>query len=457
MNDLSRKEESISPRLSEKAPAWRNAAYAAGDVGFNIYWTVVETFLLFFYTDVYRLPPAVFTTAILLARAIDLIAGPVLGILADRTYTRFGRYRPYLFFGVPLGSAFFLMFCAPSTWPHPLQSGDTWITSAAATVIAYLFFALFYAAANIPYTALLAVVTTDPLTKKRLASLRFAAAAGSVLVVQFATLPLVQHLGHGNVAKGWQRVAMLYALAASAALLYCFAGTREIVLPSLQKMSLGRDLKALAQSRNWYILLATTILALAAFTCRGGITLYYMRYVLNRPGMTSVFLVANSGAALGACLLVSSALKSLITPHALLRYCSAAGAAASLSLLYVPDDHLVMAFIAQTLFGLATGALLPAIFALFADLPFESTPLLGRSINGLIAATSLLALKFGSLVGTAILAASLTRMGYVANQVQTPGVRHAIVLLIAIVPAVLLALCWFSSRLIEIQVRSETV
>jgi GPH family glycoside/pentoside/hexuronide:cation symporter len=429
--------EQNSPRTTRL----RSSAYALGDVGFNLYWTTTETFLFFFYTDIYQLPAASLASAVLLARAVDLFVGPAIGFVADRTGSRLGHYRPYLLlFAIPLGASFCAMFSAPATWPHPTHAKPP-----AAAIVALLLFTLFYAAANIPYTALLAVITPDAAEKRKLSSLRFAAAAAAVLTVQFATLPLVQRFGAGNAATGWQRTALIYALVASAALLCCFAGTREMPVTTAPRIHLRSDLIALGKTGNWYALVAVTIFSLGAFSCRGGVTLYYMRYVLNRPDLTNLFLVANSAAALGACLLASAIPRSSVSPRVLVSWSSIGGVLAALALGSITAEHLTAAFFVQMLFGFSTGALLPAVFALFADLPFDSPSLRGRSINGVIASTSLIALKCGGLCGTAILAICIARIGYVPNHTQTTLARHAIVSLISLVPAALLLLCWFSS------------
>ena len=419
----------------------RGICYAGGDAGFNLYWVLAESFLLFFYTDVFRLSAGAVAVLVVLGRGTDLVAGFAIGAAADRTRSRFGHYRPYLlWFTLPLAVAVVLLFSAPSTWPSSVQrvtQANNWPIRI--EIVASVLFALFYSAANIPYTAMLAVIAVDPKERTSLASTRFAGAAASAFFAQAMTLPLVNRLSIGDPAQGWQRVAILYAVLASIALLTCFKGTREVITPSINLSRPTRDLHLLFACPEWWSLFLATIIAIASFSCRSAVSIYYMRYVVQRPELTSMFLAGGSIAAFAACVLVPLLPSTLRPGRGWAAICAFAGALCCSLLLVAPPSAWITILSLQVCFGLCTGTLVPAIFALFAEMPDHVASLRGLSLNGLIAATSLLALKLGGLCGTTLVALILSHAGYRAGVAQSLQVRHVTLLLISLLPGSLLA------------------
>lgn len=411
-----------------------------GDAGFNLYWATAESFLLFFYTDVDRLTPAQVAFVLLLGRLVDLIAGPVIGIVADRTRTRLGSYRPYLIsLAIPLGLSAILVFSKPSIWPVGLaRFASSSGPSVFMVAIASSLFALCYSAANVPYTALLSVVTGDAAERTRFASLRFAFAATVGLIVQYSTLAIVARLSTASAAQGWQHTLMLYSVPASAALLICGFLSRERVPVSRSDGGISLALGQIFRSSAWWWCTLAMMFSLAALSCRAAASPFYLKYFVQRPGASGLFLTSNSAAALVSCLAVSALPSILRSKTRLGLACSSIGAAVTSSLLFIPADHWPLLVLVQIGFGLATGALVPAIFSIFSDLPQSVRAFRGISVVGIIAASSLLAIKMGAMAGVGLVSFALWIVRYQPTVAASSGVMNAIRLLMSIVPAILL-------------------
>jgi glycoside/pentoside/hexuronide:cation symporter, GPH family len=418
----------VSWRLSR----WEKISYALGDSASNFYWKTFEYFLVFYYTDVFGLPAATVGTMMLVTRAGDAVIDPLMGILADRTHTRWGRFRPYLlWFPIPLAAAGVLTF----TTPHINAGGK-----AIYAYVTYSLLMLMYTAVNIPYTALMGVMTSNSIERTSLSSLRFIGAFVVTVFVQKFTLSLVVLLGHGDNAHGWQATMLLYGLFAVLMFLTCFTFTCERIVPPVdQKTNLKLDLGTVITSRPWQVLFISVIFVLASYAVRGAASAYYFKYYVNREDMLGWFLVANG---------VSNLLGIVITPWVAKAvgkkrgFMLATGAGALLfGLLYVASPtNLPLIFGLQAISSFAIGPAAPLFFAMYADIADHVEWVTARRATGLIFASAMFAIKFGAALGGWVIGLLLAFFGYVANGVQTSNALRGIGVSISVVPGILLAL-----------------
>ena len=188
--------------------------YALGDTASNFYWKTFEFFLLIFYTDVFGLSPAVAGTMFLVTRVFDALIDPVMGAIADRTRSPWGRFRPYLLWmALPLAVAGVLTFTTPD-----LDTRGK-IVYAFAT---YAFMMVAYTAINIPYSALMGVTTSDSQERTSLSSMRFIGGFTGGVIVVAATPWLVRTLGAGDAARGWQLAMVVWGILAAGLFVVCF-------------------------------------------------------------------------------------------------------------------------------------------------------------------------------------------------------------------------------------------
>lgn len=262
----------------------RKVALGAGDFGFNLYWQMASIYLLYFYTDVVGLPPAVAGTIYMAALIWDAVLDPVMGLVADRTRSRYGRYRPYLLFGgIPLALAFAAMFMAPS------GSGAAAVIFTATT---HVIFRTIYAVLSIPYASLFARVTRDARIRADLTGFRMVFATLSAVLVAGATLPFVNGLATpDSPRRGWIILALGFGLMATAIFLLVAWATKGYDASEEKETQPQRPLadvlKSLLSNRALMIVLAAVMITSFSSTLFGKNLLYYFKYVLGRPEIGS--------------------------------------------------------------------------------------------------------------------------------------------------------------------------
>lgn len=267
------------------------AGYGVGDFAMNLYWGALSYFLLYWYTDVAGLPPAVAGFVFFAGTFWDAVTDPTIGFLVGRTRSRFGRYRPYLLFGsVPLAAAFALLF-----WVPPLR--DTALI--AALLAAHLLFRTAYTLVAIPYSSLSARISTLSADRTTLASARMIAATAGALLVSSAGFPLVNLLGRGEERGGFFYLALLAGATAVIFHLVCFAATREPVdpadsaRPGERKYEL-RDLARIVRSNTafLYLLMMIPLLSIAAALLQKSLV-YFVKYGLSMHEQQHIVLFAH--------------------------------------------------------------------------------------------------------------------------------------------------------------------
>ena len=255
--------------------------FGVGDAGFNFYWAIIGSYLVFFYTDVFGISAAAAATMVTFTKIIDAITDPVIGGIADRTNTRWGKFRPYLIWGaLPMMGAAILTMSTPDL-------GDTGkLIWAYAT---YSLLMLCYTVLNMPYNSLSAVLTADTRERNSLNSTRFFFAYFSSIIVGAATPELAEYFGDGDrySAKGWQMTMVIYAVIASCLFLVTFLSTKERVQPpaNQEKTNPLNDLKDLFVCRPWLMLFVLALVFMVTMTLRGSSAAYYFRYFVERPDL----------------------------------------------------------------------------------------------------------------------------------------------------------------------------
>lgn len=274
----------LSPSATQSALSLREKiGYGLGDAGGTVITCLITNFLTFFYTDVFGLTPALVGTLFMVLRVFDAVSDPVMGVIADRTHSRWGRFRPWqLWVAVPLGLIGALTFTVPAV------SMDMKIVWAFAT---YLLLSVSYTAINVPYCALINTMTTRHTEVLACQSWRFVLCGVAGFLVSVGLPWLVAVLGKGNAALGYQSgVGILCALAV-VMFLCCFFWVRERVpLDSLGKFTLREHLAGLRKNDQLLLMLMMSFLLINVFNIRGGGYMYFITYVLQgSTAFTSLF------------------------------------------------------------------------------------------------------------------------------------------------------------------------
>lgn len=285
--------DSRNAKLSFK----ERVGFGLGDAGFNFYWAIVGSYLVFFYTDIFGISAAAAATMVTFTKIIDAFTDPAMGAIADRTKTRWGKFRPYLLFGaVPMMAAGILAMSTPDLG----ESGK--LVWAYAT---YCILMLAYTVLNTPYNSLSGVLTANPDERNAINSTRFFFAYFSSIIVGAATPDIAEYFGGGDrySAKGWQMTMVLYACIASCLFLVTFFTTKERVTPRKNQESSNplTDLKDLFLCKPWIVLFILALVFMTTMTLRSSSAAYYFKYFVERPDLLGPYVgLQMAGLMLGA-------------------------------------------------------------------------------------------------------------------------------------------------------------
>jgi glycoside/pentoside/hexuronide:cation symporter, GPH family len=437
-----------TPALSAR----ERLAYGVGDFASGLYWQTITVYLTFFYTDVFGLGALAVGTMLGVSRSLDALFDPLMGAIADRTQTRWGKFRPYLLWlCVPLAGAGVLTFTVPDADPSA-RLVWAWVT--------FNLLMLLYTSINIPYTAMLAVLTPSPAERTSLASIKFVFAFAAGMFVSAAVLPLARALGAGDAARGWQRCFVLLGGLATLGFLATFIGTRERVQPLRHQTSnLPRDLRDMFSNRPLLILVAYTLLFNVTLSVRSSVSVHYVKYYVgDQPLTLPAFLpglggtralsveelvaIFNTGGGL-SCLcgvLLTPVLSRLLSRKALVIVLYAVVLISTIAVYWIRPDQVSLLFCLGLVTGFAGGPLSPLLWAMYADTVDYAEWKTGRRATGLVFATVLFASKQGWAIGVIVSLGLLSELGFVASSTQTPQSLNGLVLLVSLVPGALGAL-----------------
>lgn len=294
----------ITEELETAAPAARSGlsirekiGYGLGDAGGTIITGLIGNFLTFFYTDIFGLTPGIVGTLFLVLRVFDAISDPLMGVVADKTNSRWGRFRPWqLWIAVPIGLIGVLTFTVPDA-SMPVK-----IMWAFGT---YLMLSISYTAINVPYCALINTMTNRPDEVFSCQSWRFALCGVAGFLVSVGLPWLVSQLGNGSAAHGYQQGVALLCVIAVIMFLCCFFWVRErIPLALMGRFTLREHLGGVRQNDQLLLMLVMSFLLMNVFNIRGGGYMYFLTYVLQgSTRYTSLFFgLVTGGSILGAIL-----------------------------------------------------------------------------------------------------------------------------------------------------------
>ena len=424
------------PKLLEKV------SYGFGDLASVLYWQTFMLYLTYFYTDVAIIPLAALSAMILWVRTWDWVNDPLMGIIADRTRTRWGKFRPYLLWlCVPFAIAGVLCF----TVPDLDESGRfKW---ACAT---YILLMMLYTAINIPYTALLGVISPDSDDRTAISSIKFMFAFGAGIIVSATLLPMTRWLGGESEAQGWQNTFIIYGIAAVVFFLIAFFGTKERVQPPKgQKTPVLEDLNDLVKNKPWLILLATTFVFILFVGTRGSVTVHYIKYHLGAQevwlpfvgersyefvGLTSIFNTIGqifSFAGVFLVLWISKFVgkrKLFILFFLVAILCTAA-------FYFVSPEQIYLILFLQAIGNMVGGPLSVLLWAMYADTADYGEWKYGRRATGLIFSASTMSQKIGWAVSASFAIYLMNSVGFIPNVEQTEESINALINLFSLIPA----------------------
>ncbi len=401
--------------------------YGFGDFGFNLYATGLNLYLLYYYTDVLGIDPAVAGLIFMIPVIWDGISDPLMGWVATRTRTRFGKFRPYILFGAPfVGLSFVGMFAAPVWFPDQVV---------AASLISHILFRTMYTVASVPYSSLAAAITYDSQKRGTMAAVRIMSAMGGGVVTAATMLEFANYFGGGNFREGFILTALLYALVATVVMAVVFYTTDEkpIVADQLQ-LTTAQTLAFVKSNTAFWVLCGASFVGVIGSTMGGKALVYYISYYVGQPEAVSTILPLGI---LGACIAIP--LWTVVAAKFSKRIVwimGGGGAAIGNFLILGLEITDVVSLSALAIFsGVCGGAIAVMFWSMLPDTVEFGEWRSGVRDDGILFGLCQFTSKAASGLGVGMIGLILSFIGYSANEVQSEATLQGIRLVAFLLPA----------------------
>ena len=402
-------------------------AYGLGDTACNLTFQTVNLFLFIYYTDVFGLPAAAVGTMVLVARVLDAVLDPLTGIIADRTQSRWGKFRPFILFGaIPFGLCGYLMFSNPA------------LSQSSKLVFAYITYIMMwvaYTVVNIPYSALMGVMSSSSADRTSLSTFRFVCAFSGGLAINALTLPLRDYFGGGDAATGYKYTMLLFSVVSVAMLFYTFTQTKERVQPVPDPAaSLGKDVRYLFSNGPWLVLFVAAFLTLTNVGVRNACIIYYFKYNVGDESKFTLFGTIGTLAFIAGAMATPLFLR-YFNRRALMIGLTSINAVFMAAFFFVDPHSMVTLHLLNIIGTFAVGPTPAIVWSMYADTADYGAWKFGRRTTGLIFSAAVFAQKIGLAVGSFLLGWILTFVGFVPNAAQTPRSLLGIKFVFSLLPA----------------------
>lgn len=420
--------------------------YGFGDMASSMFWKLFGAYLMIFYTDVFGLPAAVVGTMFLITRIWDSAFDPIVGVVADRTHSRWGKFRPYLLWlAVPFGIIGVLTFVTPD-WSPTGKLVYAYVTYS-------LMMMMIYSAINVPYASLLGVMSPNPKERNTLSTYRMTFAYIGSFIALLLFMPLVNFFSGnskdlGDQQTGWTMAVVVIAILCIILFFGCFAWTKERVKPIKEAQNpLKEDLKDLFKNKPWWILLGAGVAALVFNSIRDGATVYYFKYFVVEEDYATVsffgmsFVLSGLYLALGQAaniigVIAAAPVSNRIGKRNTYMWAMIIATVLSVIFYWFDKEDLIWMFVFQALISICAGSIFPLLWSMYADCADYSELKTGNRATGLIFSSSSMSQKFGWAIGTAITGWLLGFFGFQANAVQSEEAISGIKMFLSFLPAV---------------------
>jgi glycoside/pentoside/hexuronide:cation symporter, GPH family len=422
-------------RPHERLSFFENFGFALGDTASNFFFQTFNIFLLYYYTDVFGIEAGIAGAMLLLTRCLDAVSEPIMGLICDRTKTRWGKYRPYLLWmALPYGVFGYLIFANPN-----LQQTGRIVYA----FFTYVMMMLAYTAINVPYSSLMGVLSPSSHARTIASNYRFIGAYGGGLLISMYVRSLVEKLGGGNELKGFQYTMGLFAIASVLLFWITFLTTKERVQPPEgQKQNVIEEVKELMKNRPWAILFFAAIFSTTFIAIRDSVTIHFFKYVV-KAGKETVFLGMDK-TSLFLSLGRLSMMIGVFCVGFLLKYLDKKFLSAVLTLgtavcwfsfYFIPTSMYGLMLVLNAVGSFMMGPTSALVWSMYGDVADYGQVKFGRRSTGLIHSGSLFALKTGTVVAGFLGGSLLKLFGFIANQNQSGRALWGILLMFSIIPA----------------------
>jgi GPH family glycoside/pentoside/hexuronide:cation symporter len=425
--------------MNDRVSLREKIGYGLGDAASSMFWKIFTFYLAIFYTDVFGISAAAAGTMFLVTRIWDTANDPIMGIVGDRTHTRWGKFRPYLLWvAVPFAIIGVLLYTTPD-WSATGKLIYAYVT--------YTLMMMAYTAINVPYASLLGVMTANTEDRTSLASYRMVFAFGGSLLVVAIYQPVAdmfQNIVSTNAA--YQLTMVVIGAIAVTFFILTFSWTRERIKPPRdQKNSLKEDFKNLLNNIPWFILLGAGVMTLIFNSVRDGVAMYYFKYyitddtavALSKMTFTYSTLYLFLGQATNMLgVIMAKPISARLGKRKTFMYAMVLASVLSSLFYFCTKEAVAMVYVLQALVSFCAGIIFPLLWSMYADTADYSEYKTGRRATGLVFSASSMTQKLGWTLGGSITLWLLAFYGFEANVEQTPDTIEGIKHMLSFVPAI---------------------
>lgn len=429
-------------------------SYGCGDFGCNIIYTAMSAFLMFYYSDYAGVNTLAVGTIMLVSRVFDGVSDIIMGIIVDRTKSRFGKARPWLLrMCIPFAISGVLLFSVPAGMSETAKLVYVFVTyNLTSTVI--------YTAINVPYSSLNALMTQDPYERSVLSIFRNVLATCGTLLINVATLPLVK--AFGNNASAWTKAFVVLGILAIVAFLINFVGTKERVKPAsagedgVQTVPVKEGILALFKNKYWIMMTCVLALFFLYYAINGGTTVYYAKEILGDEDLVSTIngiynAIQIIGMFLIAKLVKKYGKRNVFSLGLIL-------ATVGMLILELGGSSMPIIVITSLIRGIGNACGGATMWAMVSDTIDYGEWKTGYRTEGLVNSACSFGYKIGNGIGSALLGLILEIGGYVGTaSVQTASAISAIRLCFAWIPIGVFAACFIILRFYHLDDEFEQI
>lgn len=416
---------------SEKIKFWERFSYGCGDLGCNIIYSAMSAFLLFYYTDYVHVSAAVVGTIMLVSRIFDGVTDLIMGVIVDRTKSKFGKCRPWILrMAIPFAVAGVLLFTVPDGLTDTAKIIYIFITY-------NLVSSVIYTAINVPYATLNSLITQDQYERSVLSIFRMLLATVGTLIITNLTLPLVQFFGENTSA--WTKTFAVFGVLSVIVFLITFTGTKERVLPSehthQEKIPFVKGVKLLFQNKYWIMITLTLVLIFINYSLNGGAAVYYAKVVLHNENLVGPMNLVASLVQIIVMFFTAFIIKRIGKRNMLIIGAIIYGIGFAM-FAFVGTSY-VGIMLASAIKGIGNAGISSCMFAIVSDTIEYGEWKTGYRTEGLVNSASSFGFKVGNGLGSAMLGWILGLGGYVETAVeQSAGAVLSINMLFIYIPVV---------------------
>ncbi|WP_026883117.1 MFS transporter [Clostridium akagii] len=409
-------------------------SYGASDAGYNLVFTVISSFLMFYYTDVAGVNIVAVGTLFLVVRVLDGVVSPIVGALIDKTNTRWGKIRPwFLWFTWPFAIIGVMTFSVPSIGANG-QIVYMYVT--------YILMNIMASAVGVPITALLPSLTTNPQERIKANTFRCVCGQVSVLVASMATLPLVSILGHGNQKTGFFLTLLLYGVVAVCLQLTAFKNTKERVIVEKQKEApLFISIKALVHNVPWWILAILNFVIFTGIVVKLQATVYFFKYNIGNENIASIANGLNAFAMILAMALVPIIAKKLKNKNIVILGLLISIAGQLILYIATTNHSIVITLMGAAIASFGLGGAQSIVFVMFADTVDYGEWKFKVRAQGLVTSAGTIGVQCGAGIAGVLMSFILSKAGFIPNVVEKSSALNAISFCYVWLPVITLIIC----------------